>query len=121
MTDLNANPGPKRGGFAKDRRTGQIVRVKEIGGTDALVHPAYKSDGFWVQKTDLVPVPDPHEWKPRHLLVLLALLAFTAFVCTSAWIALDGTGTYEQFLYGVLSPGALVLSQGGRLLGLFRD
>lgn len=111
----------KRGGYAKDTRTGQVVRVKEIGGTNVLVRTAYKSDGLWVQRMDLTPVRDPHEWTGIHLVHLLVLVAATSLLCTGGWMSLAGVDTYERLIYGVLSPGALVLSQGARLLGLVRD
>jgi hypothetical protein len=65
----------KRGDYAKDTRTGQVVIVKEHGrGGDVMVRPAYKSDGYWLGRTDLVPAKDPHAWTGKHLFVLLLLV-----------------------------------------------
>lgn len=111
----------RRGGYAKDARTGQVVRVKEIGGTDVLVRTAYKSDGLWVLKDNLVPVRDPHEWTGSHLVRLLVLVAATSLMCASAWVSLADAGTYERFVYGIVFPGSVFLSAGSRLLGLVRD
>jgi hypothetical protein len=112
----------KRGGFAKDNRTGQIVRVKEIGGTDVMIRTAYKSDAYWVQKTDLVPVPDPHAWKGGELAKFLLLLVFMAGVGWGGWAALDGVDdAWARGVYGIFLPDVLWASVGARWLGLVRD
>lgn len=111
----------KRGGYAKDTRTGQVVRVKEIGGTDVLVQTAYKSDGLWVQRTDLTPVRDPHEWTGSHFIRLLILVAVTSWLCTSGWLSLADAGAYERLVYGVMFPGSVFLSAGASLFGLVRN
>ena len=91
----------KRGGFARDNRTGQIVKIKEWGGTDSLVTQAYKSDGFWVNRTHLTAVEDPHAWTGWTLVRFLFSLA-GAFVAT-AGVYLDhrhhGFGVADALVY----------------------
>lgn len=118
MADLNANPGPKRGGFAKDQRTGQIVRVKEMSGTDALVRPAYKSDGFWVPKADLRPVRDPHEWTGLHLLGFLLVLLAQGLVSWGFWLTTAGDPFNRAVL--VFTASLTTVSFLARWTGLLR-
>lgn len=76
----------KRGGFARDGRTGQVVKVVEYGrGRDCRVAVAYKSDGYWCGWEDLSPATDPHAWGGKQgflfllTLVLAGLAAYFAF------------------------------------------
>lgn len=118
MADLNANPRPKRGGFAKDRRTGQTVRVKETGGTDVLVRPAYKSDGFWVPKADLVPAQDPHRWTGMHLLGFLLVLLVQGVVSWGFWLTTAGDPFNRAVL--VFTASLTTLGYLARWTGLLR-
>lgn len=70
---------PKRGGFAKDTRTGQAVRVTEEspGGEQWMVRPLYKTDGYWVARTHLEPGRDPHAWTYPNWVLALLLFAIS--------------------------------------------
>jgi hypothetical protein len=72
----------RRGGFARDKRTGAVVKVAEKGGRDWMVRPAYKSDGYWTGPENLTPVPDPHAlvgWTLVRFFVVLAVAGAFAF------------------------------------------
>lgn len=68
---MDTDLGLKRGSFVKDRRTGAVVKVSEIGGRDVLVRPAYKSDGYWVGPEHLDRAKDPHELTGRRFAALM--------------------------------------------------
>lgn len=84
---------PKRGSYVRDPRTNQVLIVKEHGrGDDIMVRPAYKSDGFWVGRGDVVPAADPHRWGRAHVLVALLSLAFAGWRGWSVYDTLTGHG-----------------------------
>lgn len=111
----------RRGGFARDERTGQVVKVREIGGTDVLVRPAYRSDALWVPKADLHPVRDPHEWGGMELIKVLLLAVVLGLFVSGSYAALDGVEAYPRAVFGGVVPGALGLSVLARWFGLVRD
>lgn len=96
---------PKRNAFAKDRRTGQIVRVREEspGGTNWMVRTAYKTDGYWVGSADLEPAKDPHTWDRSKLVLFLTVLA-VAFV--SGWSTATEIGELGGSWVLIVSAGA---------------
>lgn len=114
---------PKRGGHAVDKRTGAWVKVAEEGmdGDTFRVRPVYKSDGYWVRRSDLTTGRDPHAWTGRHLVGLLALVAVAVLL---PWgVARDltehGYAPWEAAWY-VMPYAALVLQVGSRWTGLIR-
>lgn len=111
----------KRGSFAKDTRTGQVVKVAEIGGRDVMVKTAYKTDGIWVDPAHLVPAQDPHAWTWKSLLWLLVALAagvFTGYSLTQDFTA-HGFATGEAVWYSV-PGGFLSVWLVSYVSGLFR-
>lgn len=91
----------KRGGFARDIRTGAVVKVAEVGGRDLMVRPAYKSDGYWTAPANLEPATDPHPVTGRRFVALLLLMGV---VCAlSSGITRDllghGFGIWEALAY----------------------
>ena len=74
---------PQRGAFARDKRTGTVVRIAEEGmdGKTWMVRTAYKSDGYWTASADLEPARDPHALRPRDLWKV-AVLVFAVAVAT---------------------------------------
>lgn len=113
----------KRGGFAKDQRTGQVVKVAEVGGRDYMVRPAYKSDGYWVAPEHLVPARDPHTWGVRHLLTALVVLAVAAWFAYGVFNDLTGHGISADhaFWQGALPTGVVLTVCLGNLFGLNRS
>jgi hypothetical protein len=112
----------KRGGFAMDSRTGQVVKVAEKGGGNCMVRPAYKSDAYWTDESNLVQVPDPHAWKGGELVLLLFVLVACGLVGWAGWHALDSVeDVWHRGLFGVFMPVTVCLGQGLRWTGLFRD
>lgn len=85
---------PKRGGYARDRRTGTYVKISETGPgprSDWLVRPVYKSDGYWVAATDLEPARDPHAWTGAAAVWRLALvLVLQAWLSWGMWASTTG-------------------------------
>lgn len=124
MTDLNAqsNQAVKRGGFAMDARTGQIVKVKEQGGRDWMVAPAYKSDAYWVEAGRLVPATDPHAWNWTHGLRFLAVLTIAALMAYGGWDTMTGHGVSadDAFWKSALPTGAVGYVAFSYLFGLTR-
>lgn len=116
-------PVIKRGGFAKDRRTGMVYKIAEIGGRDMMVRPAYKSDGVWVAPEHLQAVQDPHIWGARQLLIALGIVAFAAWTAYSTFQNLTGQGVGGQdaFWSGALPTGTLLMFVFGNLFGLNRS
>lgn len=108
---------PKRGGFARDTRTGQYVRVTEegMGGESWMVQTVYKSDGYWVDQKHLDPARDPHAWGGRELFKLLVVLAVTAWVGGSAGYAMRSAGMDWQGV--IIYATAVGLFTGSCLLG----
>lgn len=100
----------KRGGFVKDTRTGQVVRVAETGGRDLLVKPAYKTDGYWVSASDLEAASDPHAWGWKQLLLQLLVLAGVVFLGHQIFADLraHGFAFWEALIY-TSSPTAVML------------
>jgi hypothetical protein len=116
-------PVIKRGGFAKDRRTGMVYQITEIGGRDMMVRPAYKSDGIWVAPEHLQAVQDPHTWTVRHLLLALLALAFSAWIAYGNFQDLTdhGLGASDAVWESAFPSGAFVLLCLSHLLGLVRS
>lgn len=113
--------GLKRGAFMQDTRTGQIVKVAEIGGRDVMVKTAYKTDGIWVDPAHLVPVADPHVWGFKQLVWMLVALAagvFTGYSLTQDFTA-HGFATGEAVWYSV-PGGFLSVWLVSYVSGLFR-
>lgn len=111
----------KRGAFAMDNRTGQVVRVAEKGGGNCMVRTAYKSDSYWMPEKELTPVPDPHAWKGGEMALFLVLIVFTAFLSWSGWRALSEVDdTWVRTMYGGVMPGLLGFAYGSKWLGLLR-
>lgn len=83
---------PKRGGAARDRRTGSYVRVAEegMGGGTWMVRPVYKSDGYWVETKDLDHAADPHDWKAREGWLILLVLVVQAWLSWGMWTTSAG-------------------------------
>lgn len=81
---------PQRGAFARDKRTGALVRVTEEGmsGSDWMVRTVYKSDGYWAVSADLEPARDPHALRPRDLWKVAVLVALVALVTRGTVITL---------------------------------
>lgn len=108
---------PKRGGFARDTRTGQYVRVTEEGmdGESWRVRPVYKSDGYWADRKHLDPARDPHAWGGRELFKFLIVLTATVWIGGSAGYSMRSAGMswYDAIIYG----GAVGLFTGSCLLG----
>lgn len=123
MTHQTTRPVYRRGSYAKDLRTGQIVVVKEHGrGDDIMVRPAYKSDGFWLGRTDLVPAADPHVWGPRQGWAFLLLLFAAALPAFGVYSNLTdhGVSAAVAILDGAVPMGLLILGWLGRWTGLSR-
>ena len=114
---------PKRGGHAVDKRTGAWVRVAEegMGGDTFMVRPVYKSDGYWVRRTDLTTGRDPHIWTGRHLVGLLVVLAVTGVLAWGMYgdLADHGFAPWEALLH-TLPSVACALVVLPRWLGLTR-
>lgn len=87
-----AAPALRRGGFARDNRSGQIVKIKEWGGTDSLVAPAYKSDRYWVDRRHLTAVEDPHAWTGWTLVRLVMALVAALVASASMFVGLRNHG-----------------------------
>lgn len=95
--------GLKRGSWARDRRTGQIVKVAETRmGDDYLVRPGYRSDGFWVPWVYLDPAPDPHAWTRRDRLKAAGVCLLSLWAAASVvWDVLRGdVGPVSAVVYG---------------------
>lgn len=104
-------PGPpviERGGFAKDKRTGTVVKVAEKGGRDWMVKPAYKSDGYWTAPDNLVWATDPHPANAKWLIKFLLAMLAGAWIAYSGFNDMTGHGFSgaEAFAYTV--PGGVV-------------
>jgi hypothetical protein len=99
----------KRGGFAGDLRTGQVVKVIEMGGQEAMVRPAYKSDGYWVDKNQLAPVEDPHAWTGKTFFLFLVALAMAVGSSYGQWTDLHrhGISGWDATVYTL--PGGLLV------------
>jgi len=82
----------KRKSYAMDVRTGQVVRVEEQGGTNYMVKTAYKSDGYWCERSDLTPVGDPHIWTGRQLIGFLVVLIIVGLTVYGAFSVLTDHG-----------------------------
>lgn len=115
-------PVIKRGGFAKDRRTGMVYKIAEIGGRDMMVRPAYKSDGVWVAPEHLQAVQDPHVWGTRQLLLTLVVLVVSGWTAYSVFQDLtgQGAGTWSAFQNGALPTGAIMMVLLSSALGLHK-
>jgi hypothetical protein len=100
----------KRGGFAKDTRTGAIVKVTEKGGRDWMVKPAYKSDGYWTAPENLVPAKDPHEPGAGWLFAFLFSVVAGAATAFSVYNDMTGHGfgSADSVAYSVPS-GAVAM------------
>lgn len=103
---MNTLVKPKRGTFATDRRTGQVVKIAEHGrGGDVMVKTAYKTDGYWTSVADLERAEDPHAWSWKQLVFLLIALAagvFTGINVGHDFAAHGYTGA-EAFWYALPS------------------
>lgn len=104
-------PTLKRGGFARDRRTGMVYKIAEIGGRDLMVKPAYKSDGVWVAPEHLTAAKDPHDWTGKHLLLALLALAVSAWIAYGNFQDLTGhgLGASDAIWEGAFPSGTFVL------------
>lgn len=111
----------KRGGFARDRRTGQIVRVKEQGGSHWLVHPAYKSDGYWTETENLDVATNPHRYSGWHLLLMLGSLGIAVGTGWGLYQDLAGAAEQGSRWIATVAVGGGVFAAMSRLLGLIRD
>lgn len=112
-----------RGGFAKDVRTGQVVVLKEHGrGNDVMVRPAYKSDGYWLDRADLVPAKDPHAWTPRQGLAFTLVLFAAALPAYGIYSDLTshGVGALTAIADGAVPAGLLILGWVAKWTGLAR-
>jgi hypothetical protein len=98
----------KRKSYAMDVRTGQVVRIEEQGGANYMVRTAYKSDGYWCERSDLTPVGNPHLWSGGQLFLFLVVLAFCAWTSYSAFDTFTSQGMSNgyAFCYAV-PPGIL--------------
>lgn len=123
MVNTHAPVVLKRNGFAKDRRTGMIYRITEIGGRDMMVKPAYKSDGIWVAPEHLQAVADPHIWGLKQQLAALGVLAIAAWVTYGVFDRLTGHGLSgsDAFWSGAFPSGATVAYLFGNLFGVVRS
>lgn len=116
-------PDLKRGGFAVDKRTGQIVKVAEIGGRDVMVRTAYKSDGLWTDPANLRPLSkDPHPWGWTHLVRLLVVLGAASWSAYCAYSKMRGHGVPfdDSLIQAAVPTGLILLTVGWNLLGLNR-
>lgn len=113
----------KRGGFARDARTGQIVRIAEVGGRDWMVRTAYKSDGYWADSSHLVPVQDPHIWTGKDLVLLVVMIMLAGWGAYSTYVDLTGYGVpgANAVTSGSLPVGAVIWFGLGRLFRLVRN
>lgn len=113
----------KRGGFAKDRRTGMVYRITEIGGRDMLVKPAYKSDGVWVAPEHLQAVTDPHVRNLKQVLSALGVLAIAAWVAYGVFDRLTGHGLSgsDALWSGAFPSGMVMVYLLGNLFGVVRS
>lgn len=122
MSTALRSTGLKRGAFMTDTRTGQVVKVAEIGGRDVMVKTAYKTDGIWVDPAHLKPAQDPHAWTWKSLLWLLVALAagvFTGFNVSHDFAA-HGFTTAEAVWYA-LPSGFLSVWLVAAVSGIFRS
>lgn len=108
MVDLSQSRALKRGGFARDRRTGAVVKVAEQGGRDWMVKPAYKTDGYWAAPADLVPVRDPHEWGWKQAVALLFALLAGAWVAYGHYADLTDHGFSGGDAFFSSVPGGII-------------
>lgn len=123
MVNVHAPVVLKRGGFARDRRTGMVYKVAEVGGRDMLVKPAYKSDGVWVAPEHLQAVGDPHIWGLKQILVAFGVLALAAWVAYGVFDKLTGHGLSgsDAFWAGAFPSGTVVAMLFSSLFGLVRS
>jgi hypothetical protein len=110
MANLNTDQTPiKRGGFAKDRRTGAVVKVAEKGGRDWMVKPAYKSDGYWTAPENLVPVKNPYTWTGGHFVRFVLVILIASAMAYGAWSKMTGHGVGgEDAFWNAALPTGLV-------------
>jgi hypothetical protein len=122
MVDLDTH-GLKRGGYARDVRTGMAVKIAEVGGRDLMVKPAYKSDGVWVDPAHLRPIGDPHAWTGRQLFWLLVALLVAAGVAYRIFneVTAQGLGTSDAIACCAVPTGAIALVLLTNLFGLNRS
>lgn len=122
MVDLSNSNTIKRGGFAKDRRTGAVVKVAEKGGRDWMVRPAYKSDGYWTAPENLVPIGDPHAWTGRQAFWTLVALLVSSGVAYRIFseVTAQGLGTSDAIACCAFPTGVIALVLLMRLFGLTR-
>jgi len=106
---VNTRTQIKRGAFAKDTRTGQVVKVAEAGGRDVMVRPAYKSDGYWVSREQLDPAQDPHEWTWKTLFLFLVSLAMAAGSSYGMWTDMHRHGVPGTDAFVYTAPSGLLL------------
>lgn len=123
MVNVHAPVVLKRNGFAKDRRTGMIYRITEIGGRDMMVKPAYKSDGVWVAPEHLQAVANPHTTSLKQVLAALGVLAVAAWVAYGVFDKLTGHGlsASDALWSGAFPSGATVAYLFGNLFGITRS
>lgn len=115
MVNLNQTE-IKRGGFARDRRTGAVVKVAEKGGRDWMVKPAYKTDGYWTAPENLVPARDPHEWTGRRWVGFLFGLAAGAVVAWHMYNDLTGHGFGSADAVSYSAPSGVLAMWLARVL-----
>lgn len=119
MVDLNTGrTALKRGGFARDKRTGQVVKITEQGGRDWMVKAAYKSDGYWVGPENLESTRDPHLWTGWHLVRFLAALGLALYCAYGMWTSLDGDPA--SVFSASFCTGSFALVAAAKLFGVSR-
>jgi hypothetical protein len=108
---------PKRGGFAKDTRTGLTVKIHEESespeGSTWMVRVVHKSDGYWVSSANLRPAKNPYDWNRTQWMMLLVVLAVSAFAGYGAASEISNLGGDLLF---TVSAGALIGSGAFDLL-----
>lgn len=115
---------PKRGSFAKDIRTGQIVQVREEshGGTTWMVRTARKSDGYWVATANLEPAKNPHDLNRSGWFLLLIVLSVAVFTAYRVGTEIYSTGNGLPFAVVVAVSTCYAVFVGlVQLTGLFRS
>lgn len=119
---MNTAQKVKCGTYVTDRRTGQVLRLTEYGrGTDVMVKPAYKSDGYWTSMADLELAKDPHAWGWKQVvfaLIALAIGVFTGFNVGHDLVA-HGFSAGDAVWYS-LPSGVLATWLVGILTGISR-